>query len=355
MNHSITSNQSTKPASSQTAEQTAEQSAVLVEVANRGIGGAVIWANDESFAERENLISTHAPHFDPHTFGPKGKIYDGWETRRRRSQDPGECDVAIVRLGIPARVQHCVVDTTWFRGNFPPACELWGICVDEPTPAADLAALPLTAWTKLSARSSLRGDCENEITLDATELPRCTHVRLHIYPDGGVARLRVFGTPAPDPTFLSGTIDLVAAEHGGWVRDCSNMFYSHPDQVLARGVGQSMADGWENARRRQGSHDHVTLQLAAAGIPQWVELDTSYFLHNAPEHIKLYGITPTGGETLLLAAPVLPDARNRWVLEHSPEIVQLRLEVYPDGGVSRVRLWGTLSPAGLADLQQRWG
>ncbi|MDO4927550.1 MAG: allantoicase [Corynebacterium sp.] len=360
-----------------TAHNMDDASACNIDVASRSLGGAVIWANDESFASREHLILPTAASFDPEAFGAKGKIYDGWETRRRRSIDPGDYDVAIIRLGVPAAVTQCIVDTSWFRGNYPPQCQIFGICLDTPLGAQEIAELPLTHWTALTPVVQLEGDCENPCDVVADTLPRCTHVRLHIIPDGGVARLRVLGVPAPDPHFLTGTVDLIAAEHGGWVRDCSNMFYSHPANIIGRGMSTSMADGWENARRRTGTCDYVTIALPAAGQPHWVEIDTSYFLHNSPEYVRLYGRDFSGQEHELLAAEVLPDCRNRfWLVPESElgeqtrksassgqhqvsnigdrAITEIRLEVYPDGGISRLRLWGCYTAEGLKQLEQRW-
>jgi len=246
----------------------------LPDLAGRRLGGSVIAANDELFAEKENLIAPSAPVFAAESFGPRGKIYDGWETRRRR--EPGH-DHAIVRLGVPGIVHGVVVDTSFFRGNYPPQISVEAVHAVGYPSAAELADAD---WQVLVARADARGDAANHYPVGRRG--RWTHVRLSIYPDGGVARLRVHGEPVPDPAFLSGTVDLAALENGGRLIDCSDAFYSSAGNLIMPGRPASMADGWENARRRDGGFDYCTFALAAAGLVREVEIDTSYFVGNAP-------------------------------------------------------------------------
>jgi allantoicase len=193
----------------------------LPDLASRSLGGSVVYANDELFAERENLIKPEAPSYSTYTFGHKGQVYDGWETRRRR--EPGH-DVAIVRLGVPGIVRGVVVDTAFFKGNYPPAVSVEGAAVEGyPSPAELLDA----EWVPLVPRSPAAGDTRNVFAVDQPQ--RFTHVRLCMYPDGGVARLRVHGEVVPDPRFLAdGAVDLAALANGGVVSGCSNMFFSSP-------------------------------------------------------------------------------------------------------------------------------
>ena len=214
------------------------------DLASRRLGGSVVFANDELFAEKENLIKPAPPVFAAGEFGLKGKVYDGWETRRRR--EPGN-DHAIVRLGVPGIVHGVIVDTAFFVGNYPPQVSVEAVCADGYPSPAELAAM---TWQPLVARSSARGDAANEYPV--ADRHRWTHVRLSIYPDGGVARFRVHGEPVPDPQFLAGLIDLVALENGGALVDCSDAFYSSAANLIMPGRAGSMADGWENARRRDG-------------------------------------------------------------------------------------------------------
>ncbi|MBY8859782.1 allantoicase [Nocardia sp. CA2R105] len=326
---------------------------LLPDLAVRTLGGAVIWANDESFAEKENLIRPEAATHQAATFGHKGQVYDGWETRRRRrphgaAPGPEDCDIAIVRLGVPGVVRGVIVDTAWFTGNYPPEISVEALAVQGYPPADQIAARD--DWTTLVARAEVGGDTANAFTVESDQ--RFTHVRLRIHPDGGVARLRVHGEAKPDPRWLdSGPFDLAALENGGRVADCSNRFYSHPQNLLMPGRARLMGDGWETARRRATGNDWVRVRLAGTGVLTSAEIDTSYFLSNSPGAAALTGIRPDGTEIELLPrTDLLPDTRHRFPLTPAEPIEQVRLDVYPDGGLARLRLYGTLTDAARDEL-----
>ncbi|GLW12099.1 putative allantoicase [Microtetraspora sp. NBRC 13810] len=313
----------------------------LPDLALRSHGGAVVAANDESFAERENLIRPGRPEFRPHTFGAKGQVYDGWETRRRR--EPGH-DWAIVRLGLPGVVRGVVVDTAWFKGNYPPhasveACEAGG----HPGPAELLRA----GWTPIVPRSPLKGDAEH--AFEVHDGRRYTHVRLNIFPDGGVARLRVHGEVLPDLTLWEGlTIDLAALENGALVTACSDEFYSSPNNVIAPGLARHQAEGWETARRRDGGNDWLVVRLACPGVIRVAELDTANLIFNAPAAATLSGIDartaspqdPGAWFGLLPRTALRPDTRHRFRLDGERPVTHVRLDIHPDGGLARLRLHG---------------
>ena len=318
----------------------------LPDLASRGLGGSVLWANDELFAERENLIRPREPVFQPATFGHKGQIYDGWETRRRR--EPGT-DSAVVRLGLPGLVRGIVVDTAYFTGNYPPFCWVDGASVDGYPSPAELAEAD---WRPLVPRSPLLGNTKNPFDVDDPH--RFTHVRLTIDPDGGVARLRVHGTPVADPRFLDlASLDLAALEHGAAVDGCSNMFYSSPANLISPGFAQVMGEGWETARRRDDDNDWVSVVLAAEGVVRMAELDTSHFKGNAPGWASLAGRVGDEWVELLPRTRLQPDTRHRFRL-NGPAVTHVRMDVYPDGGMARLRLHGALTEAGQNDLVCRW-
>ncbi|HTI77121.1 MAG TPA: allantoicase [Mycobacterium sp.] len=310
----------------------------LPDLALRPLGGAVIWANDETFAEKDNLISPGPATFQPATFGHRGQVYDGWETRRRREKGH---DAAIVRLGVPGVIRGVVVDTAWFKGNYPPEISVEAIEVDGYPRAEHLAAD--NGWLPLIERAKVYGDSRNPF--EVTSEKRWTHVRLSIYPDGGVARLRVHGEGRPDTRFLgAGPLDLAALENGGLVLDCSNRFYSSPQNIIFPGVAQVMGDGWETARRRDDENDWVLLRLAGPGRVRLAEIDTSYFVGNSPGAATLTGFSPGGDRVELLPrTDLLPDTRHRFLIEVDDVVEQARLDIYPDGGLSRLRLFGELA------------
>ena len=318
----------------------------LPDLASRRVGGGVLWANDELFAERENLIRPQEPVFQPATFGHKGQVYDGWETRRRR--EPG-VDQAVIRLGLPGVVRGVVVDTAFFTGNYPPFCWVEGAAVEGYPSAAELAEVE---WVPLVPRSALLGNTKNPFGV--TESARFTHVRLTIDPDGGVARLRVHGTPVADPRFLDlGSLDLAALENGAEIDGCSNMFYSSPANLISPGFAGVMGEGWETARRRDEDNDWVSVRLAAEGVVRLAELDTSHFKGNAPGWAALTGRTAAGDVELLGRTRLQPDTRHRFLLSGEP-VTQVRMDVYPDGGMARLRLHGSLTEAGRTELVCRW-
>jgi allantoicase len=315
----------------------------LPDLASRRVGGGVLWANDESFAERENLILPAEPVFQPATFGHKGQVYDGWETRRRR--EPGS-DQALLRLGLPGVVRGVVVDTAFFTGNYPPSCSVDACAVEGYPSPAELAEVD---WHPLVADAPLSGDKKNPF--DVTDPHRFTHVRLTIHPDGGVARLRVHGEPVADPRLLDlGSVDLAALENGASITGCSNMFYSSPANLIAPGFANVMGEGWETARRRDQDNDWVSVRLAGPGIPRLAELDTSHFKGNAPGWASL----TAGGQVLLDRVRLQPDTLHRFPLRPASEATEVRLDVYPDGGMARLRLWGGLSGPGRAAFVLRW-
>jgi allantoicase len=315
----------------------------LPDLASRRLGGSVVAANDELFAARENLVKPTEPDFSAYTFGHKGQVMDGWETRRRR--EPGS-DWAIVRLGVPGIVRGVVVDTSFFTGNYPPEISVEGAAVDgHPSPDE----LQDADWTPLVLRSPARGDSRNTYPVQASLWT--THVRLRQYPDGGVARLRVHGDPVPDPRFLlADALDLGALANGAAVTACSNMHYASPANLISPGEARVMGEGWETARRRDDGNDWVEIALAAAGTPYLAELDTSCFVGNAPGWARI----SSDGADVLPRTRLQPDTRHRFRLGTMAEVTTVRLDIYPDGGMARFRLWGRLSPAGREALAARW-
>ena len=325
----------------------------LPDLASRRLGGSVVFASDELFAEKENLIKPEPPAFDPAEFGNRGKVYDGWETRRRR--EPGH-DHAIVRLGVPGVVRGVVVDTSFFRGNYPPQVSVEALGAEGYPSPGELASMP---WHTLVERAGARGDAANAYPV-ASPL-RWTHVRLSIYPDGGVARFRVHGTALPDPRFLAGTVDLAAVENGGLVVGCSDAFYASASHLILPGRAASTGEGWENARRRGPGHDYVIVALAAAGALRHVEIDTSRFVGNAPGQVRLLAADAPGADgripdsswhEVLPLTRVQPDTRHRFLA--GGVATHVRLDVIPDGGLARLRIHGEIIPEALAGLRQRW-
>jgi allantoicase len=312
----------------------------LPDLALRTLGGSVVAASDESFAEKESLIRPGRPGFQAETFGSKGQVYDGWETRRRR--EPGH-DWALVRLGIPGVIRGVVIDTAWFKGNYPPHASVEAACVDGyPSPAELLAA----DWVEIVPRVDLKGDAEHHF--EVADEVRYTHVRLTIHPDGGVSRLRVHGEPRPDLSLYEGLgLDLAALQNGALVTACSNEFYSAPNNVLAPGLARHQAEGWETARRREEGNDWLVIRLAGRGLIRLAEIDTTNLLFNAPGAVSLTGLDGEGESArkveLLPRTRLQPDTPHRFRLAPTDPVTHVRVDIYPDGGLARVRLHGHLT------------
>jgi len=313
----------------------------LPDLACDAVGGAAIACNDEFFAEKENLLRAHAAEWREHEYTDRGKWMDGWETRRRR--EPGH-DWCIVRLGMPGVIHGVVVDTAFFRGNFPESCAIDACEIDDPL---DLRALQTATWTNILPRTELRGDAKNAFPIAYQQ--RFTHVRLDIFPDGGVARLRVHGKVVPSWSRLraGGLIDLAALEHGAWVESCTDMFFGSRNNLIKPGPSRSMADGWETKRRRGEGYDWAIVRLACAGTIERLEIDTSHFKGNAPGRCIVDGADASnnGWQTLLMS-PLQPHTRHVFdgELRRIGPVTSLKLSVLPDGGVARLRAWGTPVP-----------
>src|SRR5437588_8201421 len=258
----------------------------LIDLASERLGGAVLLANDEFFAPKENLLKPSVPVFIEGKYTDLGKWMDGWETRRRRT--PG-FDWCIVRLGLPGVIRGVVMDTSHFKGNYPERCSLEASAIDG-LPTTEHLTSDATEWNEILTVSNLNGDSPNPFAITSEE--RWTHLRLKIYSDGGGGRLRAYGEVVPDWNRLKqigGEIDLAAVENGGLVLSCSDMFFGHRHNLIMPGRAANMADGWETKRRRGPGHDWTIVRLGAPGAVQRVVVDTRFFKGNAPGWCSLDG------------------------------------------------------------------
>lgn len=316
------------------------------------VGGKAALANDEFFASRHNLLKPGRGIFIPDKFTARGKWMDGWETRRRRT--PGH-DWCIVKLGLRGIVRGVDVDTNHFIGNTPEMCSL-DACDLRRDPKAD--ALKKAPWVEILGRSALKGGSQNLFPVGD---PRpFTHLRLNIYPDGGVARLRVHGDVVVDWARLTASgkaIDLAAIRNGGRVLTVSDEHFGAKENMIMPGRAPNMGDGWETRRRRGPGYDWAIVKLGTKGVLQRVEVDTNHFKGNYPESCSLEGchapeaslqrLTGSG----LAWAEILPRRKlkahtrhffQKQLRERGP-FTHVRLKIFPDGGVSRLRLYGRVA------------
>ena len=328
----------------------------LVDLASARLGGQAVAANDDFFAEKENLIKPEPPVFVPGKYTDRGKWMDGWESRRRRT--PGH-DWCIVKLGLPGVIHSFVVDTSFFTGNYPTHCWIDGCGLPE-------GADPISSdveWHPVLGRSELAGNTANAfaLALDPRAERRFSHVRLNIFPDGGVARLRVMGESLPDWTRVLAAgeaIDVAAAIHGGYVVDTSDRFYGEPRNMLMPYRAENMGDGWETKRRRGPGHDWSIVRLGLEAAVTRVEIDTAHFKGNYPDTASIdaaiirdegKGVSAdVAARAIAQWSVLLPQTRldANHLHVYGPELAadtvasHVRLNIYPDGGVSRFRVHG---------------
>ena len=327
------------------------------DLASRWLGGTVMAASDEAFGDKENLLNPDPPVNHPGHYGNRGEIVDGWETRRRR--DAGH-DWALVRLGAPGAISSITVDTSFFTGNFPESC-LIEASGHEGYPGAPELTDAQSDWVEVVPRSPLRGNHQN--VFPVSDSRRFTHLRLSIFPDGGVARLRVNGRVIPDPRHLDGlTIDVAGQRYGGVVVASSDDFYTSARLLNRPDRARTMGEGWETRRRRDQGHDFVLFRLAFVGFLRQLIVDTTHFRYNATAEIALYGCEAADAPAVdsEFWKPVLgrtrlqPDTYHVFPLAPEMAVGSIRLDAFPDGGISRLRLIGTIESAARRRAGYRW-
>jgi len=333
----------------------------LVDLLAGNLGGQALGATDDFFAGCQSLVNPEPATFVPGKFTERGKWMDGWESRRRRG--PGY-DTCILKLGARGRVFGLDIDTSHFNGNQPAFASVDALLAP---PNATYAALLEAPWACILEPTRTHPDCHNLFAALGSGAS-ASHLRLNIFPDGGVARLRAYGVvdvqlaerdcDGEQQSHISpGCVDLAALKSGGLVLACSDAHFGSEQQLLLPGRSPNMGGGWETRRRRGAGHDWVVVRLAAAAQLEVLEVDTQHFKGNFPDSCSIEGIHAPGAPiTSLLAqdawAPLLAqtkllaDTRHFFPLSPAPDaglnkpVTHLRLNTFPDGGISRLRAWG---------------
>jgi allantoicase len=316
-----------------------------IDLASERLGGETLSCSDDFFAEMENLLKPGRGIFIDDKFTERGKWMDGWESRRSYGRDDGrEFDWCIVRLGVPGVISGIDVDTNHFRGNAPQSVSIEA-CHSETQPNET------TRWVEIQSKTDVEAHSQNLLSI--TSKNAWTHIRLNIFPDGGVARLRVYGVAAVNwAGFLENElIDLASIKNGGKSVLCSDMFYSDKNNLIMPGRGINMGDGWETKRRRDPGPDWNIIKLGHTGHVHKVVLDTHHFKGNFPDHFTLEGALLTD-DTVIDSAKwetVIPSNKLYAHREHTfmseventdKRYSHVRLNIFPDGGVSRLRIFG---------------
>jgi allantoicase len=320
-----------------------------VNLADPRLGTTIHSCSDDFFAPAARMLAAAPAVFVPGLYDANGKWMDGWESRRRRH---GGHDWCIVRLGCPGVLVGVDLDTHFFTGNYPPAASLDG-CPDGANPDDP------ASWKPLLETTPLAGNQHHLLPLPAAQATLFSHLRLNIFPDGGIARLRVYGRAGRVTTTAddAGRIDLAALVNGARALAWNDAHFGCVTNMLLPGRGIDMGDGWETRRRREPGHDWCVIALAAVGQVARVEIDTAHFKGNYPDRVSLQAAcldAEPDDDTLAQSAhwplllpeqPMSADSIHRFDLPNGyGAISHVRLNLFPDGGVSRLRLWGVAKP-----------
>jgi allantoicase len=316
-----------------------------INMASPRLGTAAVRCSDDFFAPMARMLADATPVFKPEVFDDNGKWMDGWESRRRRD---GGHDWCVIKLGVRATIRGVDIDTAHFTGNYPPRASLWAADGDQEPGESD--------WYELIATTDLGSSAHHFLPVEQPDSGKPWRwLRLNIFPDGGVARLRVYGDPVPAwHDDKSEIVELSAIKNGGRVIGYNDAHYGDVWAILTAGRGATMGDGWETRRRREPGHDWIIIELGAAGTVERVEVDTAHFKGNYPDRCSLRAALidttvsdPTAqAETwpeLMSEQPLSADTIHNFdesALESLGPVSHVKLNIHPDGGISRLRIWG---------------
>lgn len=324
----------------------------LIDLAAERLGGKALVCTDDFFAEKENLLKPGRGIFIVDKYTDRGKWMDGWESRRKRVTGHDWC---VIQLATSGRIHEVDIDTNHFLGNHPPFASL-----EAANISGEVTDFDKVEWTEILPKTPLQPGSQNISEIEDRNI--YTHLRLHIYPDGGVARLKVYGEVFKDWSKINSNelIDLAAATNGAKSVLCNDMFFSHMDNLIMPGRGVNMGDGWETKRNRTPNNkDWVMVKLAHEGTIKKALIDTCHFKGNYPDTCMIEGCNIEGGKKVDMQSDeikwtiILPQTKLQADHEHYYEnelentdkkFTHVRLTIFPDGGISRMRLWGTASP-----------
>jgi allantoicase len=322
----------------------------LTNLAAEKLGAKALFCTDDFFAEKENLLKPGRGIFIADKYTDRGKWMDGWESRRKRTEGHDYC---IIELGTAGKIAGVDIDTNFFLGNHPPHASIEAATITD----SENIDFDKIVWKEILSKSPLGPGSQNFYDIKDNSI--YTHLKLHIYPDGGVARLKVYGEVYKDWSTVntSETVNLAAATNGAKSVLCNDMFFSHMDNLLMPGRGVNMGDGWETKRNRTPNNkDWVIVQLAHVGVIEKILIDTCHFKGNYPDSFLLEGcnISKDDANTFdaekIVWQPIMPQTKLAADFEHFFEseitnkgpFTHVKLNIFPDGGISRMRLWGKI-------------
>ena len=315
----------------------------LIDLAQSRLGTKVVYKTDEFFAPASRILNPVPPVFKEGVFDKHGKWMDGWETRRKRG--PGY-DYLVIKLGKPGRIHKVDIDTSFFNGNQPNKVSLYACISSKKLPSKK------TKWIKILNKKKTKPNSHHFFNIKNKLI--FTHVRLNIFPDGGIARLRVFGK-IEIKKLSKKEINLTSILNGAAPIACNNEHFGRAENVLAPGKGKNMGDGWETRRSRGKNFDWIIIKCGAAALIKKIQIDTHHFKGNYPDKCSIQAanikknisskkiVLKSKNWRLLLNKVKLKGHKKhnfKNKLMKREKINYLRVNIFPDGGISRIRVFG---------------
>jgi allantoicase len=316
----------------------------LIDLAQSRLGTKVVYKTDEFFAAAKRIINPWPPVFKEGVFDQHGKWMDGWETRRKRNKGN---DYLILKLGKPGKINKVDIDTSYFNGNQPNKVSLEACFSKKKIPNKN------SNWVIILNKKKMKPNSHHFFNIKNKS--EFTHVKLNIYPDGGVARIRLYGSMKTKNKFDNKLINLTSVLNGATPIACNNEHFGRAENILAPGSGKNMGDGWETRRSRGKNFDWLILKCAAEGKISKIQIDTHHFKGNYPDKLSLQASYLKGKiksreiiknskkwKLLLNKSKLYAHKKHNFKnnLMKNKKINYIRINIFPDGGISRIRVFG---------------
>ena len=316
----------------------------LIDLAQSRLGSKIVYKTDEFFAPAKRIINSWPPVFKEGVFDKHGKWMDGWETRRKRSKGH---DYLILKLGKPGKIYKVDIDTSYFSGNHPTKVSMQACFSKKKIPNKN------SKWTTILIKKSTKANSHHFFIIKNKSI--FSHIKLKIFPDGGVARLRVYGTIENKKKFGKKILNLTSLLNGATPIVCNNEHFGRAENILAPGIGKNMGDGWETRRSRGKNFDWLIIKCATVGKINKIQIDTHHFKGNYPDKCSLQAayinskisnksIVNSSKKWKLLLNKVKLNAHKKHNFQNklmkNKKVNYIRINIFPDGGISRIRMFG---------------
>jgi allantoicase len=317
----------------------------MINLADPRLGTKVIFKTDDFFASAKRIINNQAPIFKEGVFDNHGKWMDGWETRRKRKKG---FDYLIIKLGKPGKISNIEIDTKYFSGNHPTEASLEACFKKKGNPNNK------SKWVSILKKKKIKANNNHNFKIQTNSI--FTHIKLNIFPDGGVARLRIFGEIALEKfNFKNKTINITSILNGASIVGCNNEHFGKAENILTPGRGKNMGDGWETRRSRGINSDWVIIKCGLVGKINKIEIDTHHFKGNYPDSCSIQTayihkkksnsiIIQKSKKWNLILSKTKLKANKKHIFKNKimskNKINFMKINIFPDGGISRIRAFG---------------